>query len=230
MGLNKSKGNMYGFVTHTWNAIKGKCSHDCSYCYMKRWGKQNPVRLDRKEFKTQLGNGRFIFVGSSTDVFSADIPDEWIAETLAHCAKYDNRYLFQTKNPARLLDWISPLSEINAVICTTIETNRRYDYIMNNCPSPQERAASMSQIDLPRYVTIEPIIDFDLDELVEIIRMCQPEQVNIGADSGNNGLPEPSDKNIMALIGELKTFTTISQKKNLKRLTALKKSVSVPAK
>ena len=33
--LNKQKGNMYGFVTHTWNVIKGKCPHDCEYCYMK---------------------------------------------------------------------------------------------------------------------------------------------------------------------------------------------------
>ena len=27
---------MYEFVTHTWNPIKGKCYHDCSYCYMKK--------------------------------------------------------------------------------------------------------------------------------------------------------------------------------------------------
>lgn len=32
-------------------------------------------------------------------------------------------------------------------------------------------------------------MDFDLDEMVEIIKMCEPAQVNIGADSGNNGLP-----------------------------------------
>jgi len=31
MGLNESKGNMYEFVTHTWNAIKGECKHDCTY-------------------------------------------------------------------------------------------------------------------------------------------------------------------------------------------------------
>jgi DNA repair photolyase len=35
MPLNPSKGNMYPFVTHTWNPIRGKCPHDCSYCYMK---------------------------------------------------------------------------------------------------------------------------------------------------------------------------------------------------
>ena len=32
MGLNKSKGNMYEFTTHTYNTIKGKCPHDCGYC------------------------------------------------------------------------------------------------------------------------------------------------------------------------------------------------------
>lgn len=32
MTINKSKGNMYPFVSHTWNPIKGKCPHNCSYC------------------------------------------------------------------------------------------------------------------------------------------------------------------------------------------------------
>jgi len=80
MALNKSKGNMYEFVTHTWNAIKGECPHDCSYCYMKRWGKLNPIRLDTREFKTDLGEGNFIFVGSSCDMFADSIPYEWIEE------------------------------------------------------------------------------------------------------------------------------------------------------
>lgn len=69
--------------------------------------------------------------------------------------------------------------------------------------------------DFDRYVTIEPIMDFDLPKLVELIKMCEPIQVNIGADSGNNNLPEPS---AIDLIEELKQFTTISKKNNLKRL------------
>ena len=28
MALTKSRGNMYPFVTHTWNAIKGICFHN----------------------------------------------------------------------------------------------------------------------------------------------------------------------------------------------------------
>jgi len=30
MSLNISKGNMYEFITHTWNTIKCECNHDCS--------------------------------------------------------------------------------------------------------------------------------------------------------------------------------------------------------
>ena len=46
--LRESKGNMYDFITHTWNPIKGKCLHNCSYCYMKRFGEQNLLTIDRK--------------------------------------------------------------------------------------------------------------------------------------------------------------------------------------
>lgn len=45
---------MYGFVTHTWNIVKGKCKHDCCYCYMKRFPLPE-LHLDDKELKTDLG-------------------------------------------------------------------------------------------------------------------------------------------------------------------------------
>ena len=216
MGLNKSTGNMYEFVTHTWNTIKGACPHDCSYCYMKRWGKLNPVRFDEKELKTDLGAGNFIFVGSSCDMFADDIPAGWINETLRYCSGFDNRYLFQSKNPAGMYKYLH--DSLNAVVCTTIETNRWYPDIMRNSPRPEERAEGMLAQDFPKYVTIEPILDFDLEELVNLIEVIEPEQVNIGADSGNNGLPEPGIEKVMALIERLKAFTTISEKRNLQRL------------
>ena len=48
--------------------------------------------------------------------------------------------------------------------------------------------------------------------------MAKPIQVNIGADSGGNNLPEPSKEKIIELIFELEKFTKVKQKKNLKRL------------
>lgn len=215
MALNKSRGNMYEFVTHTWNTIKGICPHDCTYCYMKRWGNLRKTRLDEAELKTDLGNGNFIFVGSSCDMFADDITYEWIERTLDHCRKFDNRYLFQTKNPIRML---GKFDEFNAVTCTTIETNRWYPEIMKNSPVPDLRADAMSQLPGDRYVTIEPIMDFDLNELVKLIKLCRPVQVNIGSDSGGNGLPEPDAGKIMALVDALKTFTVIEKKRNLGRL------------
>lgn len=221
MGLIKSKGNMYTWVTHEWNPVKGKCSHDCSYCFMKRWGTQLPVRLDEKEFKCDLGSGNFIFVVSGSDLFAKDIPEEWIIKTLHHCEQFDNKYLFQSKNPWRILDYIDAcVISDKSVVCTTMETNRFYPEVMRNCPPISDRIFAMHEISkvVKTYITIEPIMDFDLDEFIIGLKNCNPTQVNIGADSGKNNLPEPSKEKILALIDALKEFTTIDQKRNLDRL------------
>jgi|SRR5665647_1040425 len=217
MALNISKGNMYDFVTHTWNTVKGECYHDCSYCYMKRWGKLKPVRFDEKEIKTDLGSENFIFVGSSCDLFAENIPEDWIAKTLNYCNKFDNRYLFQTKNPKRVMDFKLPKS----VICTTIESDIHYPEIMANSPKPYERMKYMEMLSdcgFETFVTIEPIMDFNLGSMIELIGRINPKQVNIGADSGKHGLPEPSKERVLQLIEELQKFTTIHNKSNLKRL------------
>ena len=214
MGLNISKGNMYEFVTHTFNTIKGECYHDCSYCYIKRWGKLNPIRFDNNELKTDLGNGNFIFVGSSCDMWAKNIPDEWIKETLNHCSKYDNSYLFQTKNPENIRRDLIP----NSSVCVTLETNRHFPEIMNNCPTPEQRVEQMKLIKHPLYITIEPLMDFDTPEFVEMLKSCEPIQVNIGADSGGNKLPEPPKEKVLELVNELQKFTTIHNKANLKRI------------
>ncbi len=217
--LNVSKGNMYDFVTHTWNTIKGACPHDCSYCYMKRFGKQKLARFDEKELKTDLGKGNFIFVGSSCDMFAIDIPAEWILKTLRKCImNNENDYLFQSKNPGGFLA-LSKVGYWQPKICTTIESNRWYPDIMRTSPLIEERVRAMSTYwRYKKYVTIEPIMDFDLDFMVENIKRCEPEQVNIGADSGNNHLPEPSAEKVLALIDELNKFTTIARKTNLSRI------------
>ena len=51
-----------------------------------------------------------------------------------------------------------------------------------------------------------------------MIKRCNPKQVNIGADSGLNGLPEPKKEKVLQLIDELQKFTTIHNKANLKRI------------
>ena len=209
---------MYPWVTHTWNVIKGKCPHDCSYCYMKRYP-QPELHFDEKELRTDLGYGNTIFVGSSCDMWCLDSIFGWITTILAHCEGYNNRYLFQSKNPERFHNnFCFPM---NTILGTTIETNR--PYIVSRAPGTMQRMEAMWRLDLPRTVTIEPIMDFDLDVIVDWIREIKPEFVSIGADSGNNHLPEPSGEKVDALIEALKEFTEAKIKDNLKRLTPTNK-------
>jgi hypothetical protein len=70
-------------------------------------------------------------------------------------------------------------------------------------------------------VTLEPILEFDLNALTKMIEAIRPEWVNIGADSKGHNLPEPSYEKIMQLFKNLKTFTTVKQKRSLGRLNAL---------
>ena len=215
--LNKQKGNMYGFVTHTWNPIKGKCSHDCNYCYMKVYP-QKQLHLVEKELSDNLGQDNFIFVGSSTDMFAEDVPREWIKRVLAQCRNYSgNTYLFQTKNPSRY--WLfNNEYPIKSVFGITIESNRSLrDF--SKAQSVQARVSNMQEWFMKRkMITIEPIIDFDLMELIELIKKVRPEWVNIGADSKGHHLPEPSKEKVITLIEELKKFTEVKIKPNLKRI------------
>ena len=203
---------MYEFITHTWNTIKGECKHDCSYCYMKRWGKLNPIRFDAKELNTNLGKNNFIFVGSSNDMFADGVKTEWIQKTLTHCKKFDNKYLFQSKNPFEFLFYKFP---DKTVLGTTIESNQ--DHLISKAPLVDERAKQIKYLGskYETMITIEPILDFDLNEFVEMLIDVNPTWINIGADSGNNNLPEPSPEKIIALINAL---PNIKIKNNLKRL------------
>lgn len=229
MPLNPVKGNMYSFLNdypengsnrgYTWNAIKGKCPHDCSYCFMKRFGEQKPLRLDRKEFKTDLGKDNFIFVGSSCDMWANDVPASWVLVTLSHCRNYDNTYLFQSKNPQRMESFRNPVPAFS-VLGTTIETNRSYPQ-MGLSPRPRQRAETIGRLaaHFKTMATIEPIMDFSVKHLSELICMCRPEWVNIGADSKGHGLPEPSGDKIRKLIDSLRSNgIEVKIKSNLKRL------------
>lgn len=238
MILNLSKGDMYEFITHTWNPIKGRCYHDCAYCYMKSMVQNpRPIYLDASELEGTFQRNQFIFIGSSTDEFASDVPSEWISKVLDFCIQATShqadgqktRFLIQTKNPERILEFIDhPLFKTRQiVVCTTIETNRHYPEIMNNAPLPRQRAEAMAKIaehGIKTYVTIEPIMDFDLDEMIALIKMCNPEQVNIGAESKHRvQIPQPSKvSQIINLVLQLLCFTKVKVKKNLNSTTFTK--------
>ena len=185
--------------------------------------------LDERELKGTCPAKLFIFIGSNTDVFAAEMPSAWINKVLDFCVDVTSnqkddektRFLLQTKNPARVLEFINHplLKNGQAVVCTTLETNRHYPDIMNNAPLIKDRAKAMAAIadyGVKTYVTIEPIMDFDLDEFIGLLKMCKPEQVNIGAESQHFvQIPQPSEDKLTSLILQLLCFTKVTVKKNL---------------
>jgi len=182
---------------------------------MKRFP-QKPIQFIEAEMETNLGKGNIIFVGSSTDMWANSVPTSEIIEVLVHCNMYPwNRYLFQSKNPTRFLKYLVIMPR-DFILGTTLESNRNWNG--SKAPQPPERYYIFKGIQARKMVSIEPIMDFDLDVFVEWIRLIAPEFVSIGADSKGHNLPEPSPEKVRALIEELKKITDVRIKDNLQRL------------
>jgi protein gp37 len=226
--MKEKNGNMYNWVSGTWNPLAGKCPHDCAYCSTHKLMRypviqqkySGPIRIDENAIMKSLGHGKTWFVCAQSDLFAKEVSTSYIHDILSIINwQPNNTYLFQTKNPEGIINYLQWIPK-NSIICTTIETNRNYPEFMGNAPDTKYRANAMNQIfGFRKFVTIEPIMDFDLEEMVAMIKACEPEQVNIGANSYSKiKLPEPSKEKLLALISELQKFTLIANKSNLERL------------
>lgn len=228
MPLSKAKGNMYDWVDECYTHLGGECLHQCKYCYVKSMGERFPaikkkhsgeLRLIESEFKRNYGSGKTIFVEHMNDLFADGLPWRLVDRVLSHCNTWpDNTYVFQTKNPANYFIYEDCFLD-NLLLGVTIETNREF-FSISNAPKPYKRYKDfyMGEYDR-RFVTVEPIMQFDLDILSNWIIDIKPEFVNIGADSKNSGLTEPTWKEVQGLINVLKENNIeVRQKSNLERL------------
>lgn len=231
MPLKISHGNMYDWVTHMHTHLGGECPHQCSYCYVQKnpWGVspryKGEIRFIGEELKVDYGAGRTIFIEHMSDMFAVGVKEEWIESIFAHCNQYkNNTYVFQTKNPGRAHRFINCFPK-KFLIGTTIETNR--DIKISKAPHPVNRYLGIRkflEFDSYRdnaeiFITIEPIMDFDVDVLFNWIAELRPSFVNIGADSKHTGLIEPSPIKVRHLISLLNRGGIVIKKKtNLQRL------------
>ena len=219
MPLNKSNGEMYDWVSHTHSHLGGKCPHECCYCAIQDMAQRFPgmkkkysgeLRLVEKEFDVKYGSGNTIFVENCNDLFCDACPDSFISRVLDHCDQWpENTYVFQTKNPARYFKFFGRFWTFGEriILGTTIETNR---------PNPD-----MTVVPFRTFLTLEPILDFDVTVLASYIVGCKPEFVNLGADSKGHGLDEPIVEKIYDLVDELKKYgIELRVKRNLDKLKA----------
>jgi len=178
------------------------------------------IRLIDKELDVKYGSGKSIFIEHCNDLFAKDVPSEMIIAILKHCRQYPkNTYVFQTKNPERYHEeLLRPYWPEKRILGTTIESNRNYSEI-SKAPFPVSRALAMGDIEGETFVTIEPILEFDIAEFLHLLFTANPTFINIGADSKGSDLPEPSAEKIKELLVRLSyTDIEIRRKVNLERL------------
>lgn len=218
---------MYEWVTHTHSHLGGKCPHLCSYCYVQknRFGVSarylGDVRLIEDEFKVRYGPGKVIFVEHMNDMFAEGVPDESIRRILDHCEQYqDNEYVFQTKNPRRAARWLCGITPLKFMIGTTLESDLCYPDI-SKAPLPVDRVAGMIEFKgkAKTFVTVEPILDMNVDVMVKWLVDLKPDFINIGADSKHCNLPEPTPDRVKELVAKLQAAgVVINKKTNLGRM------------
>jgi protein gp37 len=165
-----------------------------------------------------LGEGRVIFIGHMSDMWASNIYSDQILSVLDWCKKYENQYVFQSKNPDRITGWGLPR---DSIVGTTIESDLAGVGI-SQAPGPIARVEALSKISFSgfiTFITIEPILDFNLNSFLALIGTANPDFVNIGADSKGSGLDEPSADKVKALIqGIQNRGIEIRTKHNLARL------------
>ena len=224
--MPKPQSNMYADSVKQWNVVVG-CRFDCVYCrksfqaQMKRQ-RQNcedcysyvphfhKERLTDRLPKTQ--GDEFVWIGSSSDV--AFWNPKWIEPIFDRIfQEFSIQFFIQSKNSDCLYDLhLRDDFPPNLWLGITLETNRNtgYDKI-SKAPVPSVRF-EQARLLRPDIVTIEPILDFDMEVFVWMIRLLAPRVVYIGYDTKKCGLPEPPLAKAIQLVAKLHQFTTVKWK------------------
>lgn len=218
---------MFKTVSRTWNVFKG-CRFECTYCNARKMAKTRLKDMPRyrdgftphlvvEELGRRFRPGEFIFVGYMGDISFAtrDEVGFILAQTIEFFS--ETSFLFCSKNPAVYFSWELTYPD-NLYLGTTIETNR--DYGLSQAPPPLERFRAMAELRHARkFISIEPVMDFDLEVMTRWLKEIKPDIVEIGADNYHNHLPEPPWEKVEALLEALREFVPrVIEKDRLHRL------------
>jgi DNA repair photolyase len=221
----KQMSNMYP-KTKTWNPFVG-CLFDCQYCEksFKRQLKRVSRNIDCPlcyTYKPHYHDNRLRKIPSAPNVFVAGTGDIYFCDDVfvhrifhaieQHKPRMKKTYFFQTKNPVwfnRYLDWFKKHQD-EVVLITTLESNRTF-YGISKAPNQIRRFQDFYDLDYPRkVVTIEPVLDFDIDEfhhwMIMLNNQGNLEYVWFGFDSKKSGMDhiEPSLEKSQEFINRLK--------------------------
>lgn len=233
---------MYGDSVYQWNVYKG-CKYDCLYCLpsfqkqakrqkhrcMKCYRYEPHIHWERlkkgyrkRYFPKETKGDEFIWACSSGDITFAE--PIWIKTILKVIEKEhkDLTFFMQTKNPECFKRYSLPK---NLIIGITLETNKDTSKV-SAAPSPKKRVKDFIEIEhKQKTVTVEPILEFDMNYLREMIVSIDPERVYVGYNSkpkmcekyeNSQYLKEPSLQKTTYLIEDLENMGIKVKKKVLR--------------
>lgn len=229
--------NMYENA-RTWNPYRG-CEFDCTYCEtsFKRQAKRQKhicekcYSFDPHEHPERLGkipNSKIVFISGVGDISFAD--PAFVRRILGAIRRRNESgrkqtYYCQSKRPEFFQQFLTELPE-NVILVTTLETNRDDIYQgITEAPTVSERFRQFLRLDYPRkVVTLEPIMDFDLDVLASWIFEIMPEYVWVGYNSKKTPvLTEPSKAKTLQLIRRLERGGIPVKRKTIRESVQIQK-------
>ncbi len=174
--------------------------------HTKRYRKGFLPSFNENEFKKKFRKRTIVFVSDMGDMWGDWVPRKWILEVLQYISMFpETLFLFLTKNPRRYHEFLGSIPQ-NSILGSTIETNR--DHIasaVSSAPPPSKRYLAMKELNWPlKFISIEPILEFDLPIFLEWIIEIEPLVVYIGYDNYKNWLNEPLMSKTLELIDKLK--------------------------
>lgn len=215
--MSKTK-NMYADAK-TWNPFKG-CAFACTYCtpsFQRQSKRQKHICHDCYTYTphchadrlAKIPSARIIFVCGNADI--SFCPPDFTRRIIGRIAEHNVRapqktYYLQSKRPAYFEQFLEDLPD-NVLLLTTLETNRNAGYDeVSKAPLPTVRYGQFKALDYARkVVTIEPVLDFDLEAFAGWIRSIHPEYVWLGFNSKPESvtLPEPAEAKVQELANRL---------------------------
>lgn len=212
------KSNMYA-EAKTWSPFKG-CQFDCVYCgpsFQRQAKRQKHLCEDCYAYRPHWHEDRLAKVPSASIVFvcgNADLafcPPELIQRIIERIKEHSKlaphkTYFFQSKQPECFEPFLAEFPE-NVILLTTLETNRDKGYEnYSKAPPPTQRYRQFLRLKYPRkVVTIEPVMDFDLEKFSDWIIKLRPEYAWVGMNSRPESveLPEPSMEKLAEFMDRL---------------------------
>lgn len=185
----------------TWNPVVG-CSYMCKYCWARGLVKlyfRCPMcrefvpHFHEEKLSTKFKIGKIYFAVAWGDLFCDGVRDGWRKIIFEKIRR--NRYttfLLETKNPYGYHIYIDYIPS-NVILSSTIETNKvELEKSYTKAPDVETRYIYMKKLSgFKKHISIEPILEFDLNIMFKWITDINPFIVSIGYDNYGYKLLEP---------------------------------------